>query len=121
MRAIGLMLGEMEAQRDDPLGLYWEGYGLDPEEPVEVSVTLRGEDGGLVSALGRMLGIGSGPQRSTVNWVEPPRDEPDFRRAITLDLRGLDAGTYQIQVTLTPVDGPPLQREAKLRILEGAG
>jgi hypothetical protein len=76
------------------VGLYWETYGLEAGVPVEFELEVRGE-GGLIDRLLRLLpgGPQEGPGR--LAWSGPAGGE-GFGRAVILDLRNLDDGSYTI-------------------------
>lgn len=117
MRAIGQMLATPEVPRGRPLGAYWEAYGLEVGDEVRISVRAESEEGGgVLSRLGRAVGLGPDP-RGIMLWTESVEETP-FRRAITLGIDALDEGRYELAVTMTLPDGGSLSRSRTIEVVE---
>ncbi len=118
IRAVALMLGTLEVRSDDLVGLYWEGYDLPTDEPIGVAVSISDIEVGLLGRLGGLIGLGAEGRSATVEWTEPPLDDGDLRRAITLDVAGLDTGAHELTVELTLPDGTVLSRALSFEVIE---
>jgi hypothetical protein len=110
------LLPSLRLRRDEVVGVYFEIYGVDPEE--DLTVTLMSE-GGQSSVLGRLTGLfrrGAGAP-AALAWQEPAGGEEFARRFLVLDLRSLPAGTRRLEIGVTRADGTAVtaSREIELR------
>src|SRR6185503_8688237 len=101
---IPLALSTNRVQAREPLGLFWETYGLRPEgEVLAVSITIErvGDRWFRKAAEGLHLASRTYPLR--VQWQEvPDRAEGAASRAVSLDLSRLASGRYRIRLSVTP-------------------
>lgn len=81
-------------------GLYWEVYGLVPNEPIETSVDVTPLGAGLFRRMGGWIGLGK--QRVTrLQWHEAAQPERGVAgRAVTVGVAGLVPGRYRLAVTV---------------------
>jgi hypothetical protein len=100
-----LMLGTTRVPLSDRLGIYWETYGLAAGDVVDVSMQALPRGGGMLRRLGEALRL-VGPRESLrFVWREgADTDETGIvGRTLELDLSGLGAGEYTIELGI--VDG----------------
>lgn len=128
--ALGALQVSAEAS---PLGVYWETYGLEPGEEVEVRVRVTEGDPGTLRRLGRRLRIADEARALEVSWTAQveedaletaPHDHPDppftlWPRNLSLDLSHLDPGDYRLRITVEPEEREALEMERELRVVEG--
>jgi hypothetical protein len=82
------------------VGLYWEAYGLAPNEPIETSVEVTPLKTGLLRRIGGWIGLGKRRQTSLA-WREVAQPERGIvGRAVALDVASLDPGRYRVAVTV---------------------
>jgi hypothetical protein len=80
------------------VGLYWEAYGLAPNEPIETSVAVTPLKTGLLRRIGGWIGLGKRHQTSLA-WREIGQPERGVvGRAVALDVASLDPGRYRVVV-----------------------
>jgi hypothetical protein len=90
--------------RGERIGLYWEAYGLAPGEDIATAVTVTPERNSWLRRVAATLRLASRQGSVRVEWREGARLEQDrAARALVLDLTGLGAGRYRIDVA---VSGP---------------
>jgi len=118
MQAVGTMLGSTDAPIDRDLGIYWEAYGVTPEQEVEMTLRFEG-GGGALEWLGRTLGIGN--ESGGITWRETTGPGDVFRQAITVGLEGLDEGSYEMVLEMRLPDGEVLRRTRSVVVLEEEG
>jgi hypothetical protein len=97
--------------------VYWEACGVSIQEELDISLRLENVDGGWLSRALQVVGIG-GEGRSTVSWKEPVEAPGPFKSVLTLDLRGVDSGLYDLVVEVTTSDGTRLTRRRRLEVIE---
>jgi hypothetical protein len=82
------------------IGLYWEAYGLVPNEPIETAVEVTPLKTGLLRRLGGWIGLGKRPHTSLA-WREVARPQRGIvGRAVALDVQSLEPGPYRVAVTV---------------------
>ena len=118
MQAIGMMLHTMSTNPDLPLGVYWEAYGIPPEDEVQFSVRFQGRGGGVLGRLSRTIGWG-GSTPPSISWSEPAGEGPLLTRAITLQLGSADQGTYDLTLEMALPDGQVLSRTVRIEVVGG--
>ncbi len=121
MGAVALMHGSPEVPKDRELGVYWEGYGIPAADSVEISLRLKGEEGGWLSELGRAVGLVGEVHEGALTWREPTGEGSPFARAISLNVSGLDEGEYELVLSMALADGEVLTRSRTFRVVEGGG
>jgi len=111
------MLPSPSVPRGARLGVFWETYGLDTGDVVDVRLRVERDEEGFLRRLAAMTGFASDEKAAVeISWREPQggfsgrafadggvRVQP---RAITLGLAALEAGRYTVMLKLTPAGGP---------------
>jgi hypothetical protein len=120
-QAVGMMYGSVEVPGERELGVDWEGYGFPESDSVGVSVAIRGEEGGWLSALGRAIGVAGEVRGGALRWSAPTGQRDPFSRAITLNLAGVREGEYELVVSVELGDGGILTRSRAFEVVEGSG
>jgi hypothetical protein len=103
------MYGSTRLQNPNRVAIFWEVYGQNDGDTVDVALrVVRESAGGLLSRAGSLVGIGSaGSDSEVVKWREPRPGDPlavteggvTIRpRGIVLDLSGLEPGDYAVEV-----------------------
>ena len=107
-----------------PVEVVWEISGLEAADRwVQVQLSAAREDRGLLRRAGEALRILSRPSPTSMRWEEEvpegegTRESPHLRRVV-MDLSGLDPGTYQLTLEVTPLDGAPLTSTREVEVLE---
>ena len=95
--AVAAMLGGTTIKRGDQMVVFWEAYGMSTGSPLEVSVSIAGESGGLLTRIRRALGTRSRTAAPVVTWRERAvgRTHP---MAVAIDISGLEDGNYDLRV-----------------------
>lgn len=107
--ALRRMLGTTTLTNPHSVGVYWETYGLEPTDSVDVAVAITKRVTGVLGRLGAAVGLA---HQSTVSvrWREPqparagtsiPARIPMQARAIPVDLSQLSPGDYTVTVSMT--------------------
>ena len=99
------------------LGLYWEVYGSAPRgDALTLDVEIVREGVGWLRRAGERIGLVGRSTRVAFGWRESARGDGIIPRALVVDLRGLDPGTYRIEVSLTPDGETPLTASRRIEI-----
>lgn len=91
-----LMLGTRQVPRHAALGIYWETYGLDPGESVEVRMQLRRIEVGFFRRIGEVLRLVDAEAPVTVRWTVP--DQTQVGRHLRLDLASQEPGEFELLI-----------------------
>jgi len=106
-------------RRGERIGLFWEAYGLAPGQDVSAAVTVTPERTSWLRRIGAALGLAPRTGSVRVEWREAAQPEQGrAARALVLDLKGLGAGRYRLDVTISPPDGAPGTATCRLDIIE---
>lgn len=84
--------------------VYWEIYGIEANEMVEITVALQQGGAGLLTRVLRTLGTRPGAPATTVSWSEPVSG-PTHPMAMTVDVNRLEPGNYELKVDIRAPDG----------------
>lgn len=117
-RALERMLGSTRVS-GSKIGVYWETYGYDASDSVDVSVVItRRERIGVMRRVGMLLRVAQSPNGSVaVRWQEPqggrsawtiPGAVPVLARFVGLDLSRLEPGHYSVDVNVGRRNGIPV-------------
>ena len=99
------MLPTTRLEEGAEVGLYWEVYGTDADQPLTIAVRTRPEDPGLLSRIGRALRLTRGDDGVQVSWEDAADAGPHTSRTLRVDLGGLPAGQHTLEVTVETPDG----------------
>ncbi len=123
------MAGSLTFDRAAPVAVYWESYGLNPGDTVEVNVGVRRDNarsGARVAAAA--LGLASSLRDSiTVRWTEPDArrgatvlsaSKPIIGRSLTLDLAALPVGEYMMSIERRTRAGVAAKSERRFELRE---
>jgi hypothetical protein len=107
---IPLALATNRVQAREPLGLFWETYGLRAEgEVLAVSITIERVGDPWFRKAAERLHLASRSYPLRVQWQEvPDRGDGVASRAVSLDLSRLAAGRYRIRLSSTPRGEAPV-------------
>ena len=115
--AAALMLGSESIASTDRVAVYWETYGLAPDEPFEVSVEVEGAPPGLAGRVLRAVGLGDAPTRAAIAWTEIATGAA-HTRALVLDVSGLDQGEYALRIGIETQRGHRAESTRAFRVAE---
>jgi hypothetical protein len=79
------------------VGIYFEVYGVQLEEPLQISVSAERTDRSLFGRIASALRLSSNASTS-VRWLEVTPSQGTMTKHIALDLGPLDAGSYRIVI-----------------------
>lgn len=99
------MLGSTRITGDEAIGLFWEVYGLRESNGIDVSLTVRREDAGILRRLGQALRLVAARDGPSVRWEEEGGIDEIAGRTLRLDLSGLDPGDYVLEIEVRTPDG----------------
>jgi hypothetical protein len=117
--ALPVALHGEQVSRDQPLGLFWETYGVRPNgESMLVSIGIdRIQDGWMRRAAQRLhLAAPFSPMK--LQWTEiPSRADGVAARAVSLDLSRLDPGRYEVTLSVSSAEGLPIVSKREFTLL----
>ncbi len=114
-QAVAAMRGTTRIDRGDEMLVYWEVYGLESGQRMDVSVSLAGEREGLLTRVLRALGAGADAPAPAVKWVESA-SAPTHPMAVAIDIRSLEDGDYTLGLTVTGPDGSGAGAERRFEV-----
>jgi hypothetical protein len=113
--------------RNVPLALYWESYGFAPNDTVDVQLRILRQDGSALRSIGAFFGVADARRDSvSIGWREPDRGRsthvisavrPAVARAVTVDVRSLEPGTYVFRVEMRRPGGVTAVSERRVEIV----
>jgi hypothetical protein len=116
--ALELSLHSDHVGQDRLLGLFWETYGVRAGgENIAVSISIDRIREGLMRRTAERLHLATPFSPMKLQWSEVPDARSGIvSRAVTLNLSALQPGRYEITLTVTAVDSPPViaRREVTL-------
>ncbi len=125
--AIARLAGSTDLPRNVPLALYWESYGFAAGDTIDVQLQILRRDGSALRSIGAFFGIADARRDSvSIGWREPdnarnaeviPALIPAVARAVSVDVRTLEAGTYVFRVEMRRKDGAIARGERQVEIL----
>ena len=120
--AIPLMRASPSWAAGSEVGLFWEVYGLEPDESARVSVRIGEVDTGFFSRIGRALSL-SDDEALTVEWQDAADEAGTDRlaRSFTIDLDNVEPGEHEIVVAVEVEGEPPATRTVRIRVDEESG
>jgi hypothetical protein len=129
------MLGSTHLEDRPRVGLYWESYGFDPGDTLDVSLRVTHARSGVLARLGaalRIPGVSTqGEDAGTLSWQELPRRSPEAADVVaggvpirswllTLDIQALPPDEYRLEVAVGR-PGSPSARAARTFTTHRAG
>ena len=113
-------LPSTRVHRRDPLGLYWETYGLAPQgEMTSISVTIARIDHGWIRRAAEVLRIAHQGTPMSVRWREMPESATGIAsRAVAVDLSRLPTGRYVVSLTETADGHAPVTVSRRIDIVD---
>ncbi len=125
--AIARLAGSTNLPRNVPLALYWESYGFAPDDTVDVQLRILRQDGSALRSIGGFFGVADARRDSvSIGWREPDRGRnshviagvrPAVARAVTVDVRTLEPGTYVFRVEMRKPGGVTATGERRVEIV----
>ncbi len=117
--AIPAARGSGRVRGGEKIGLYWEVYGVDPNEAFSVTILLTEENRGVLRRLGERLGIVREVHPVRVRWQEAPaQDAPILPRSLELEVPEVSPGRYRLELTLTLAGREPLSVSRQVQVVE---
>lgn len=105
-------------RRGEPLGLFWEMYGLSPAgEVIGISLTIARDQEGLFRRAAEALRLARPMTPLSYTWGERPDPQSGIAaRAVTVDLSRFPAGRYRVVLTIARKGRSPavVSREIEL-------
>ena len=100
------------------LGVYFELYGVDEDETLELTLSIERADRSWLGRIGSFFGVNRS-STLTVGWTEVtgrPREPGYVPRSAEVDLSGLDDGTYKLTIGVAGAGGVTLASSALLTL-----
>lgn len=105
--------------RGERIGLYWEAYGLASGEDISTAVTVTPERHGWLRRVAATLRLARQKGSVRVEWREATRlEQGRAARALVVDLAGLPAGRYRIDIAVTPAGRAAATTSRRLDVVE---
>ncbi len=102
--AMALMLGKTTLAPVAEVSVYWEIYGAEEGQPIQIVVSLPGGERGLLTRMLRRIGIRAEEGAAEVAWTEPATGSV-HPMALSLDVSNLEAGDYELRFAMMAADG----------------
>ena len=103
-QALALMFGKTTLPPVDEVSTYWEVYGAEEGQPVQIAISLTGGGRGILTRILRGVGILAETGAAEVSWTEPASGSV-HPMALALDISRLDAGDYELRIDVSAGDG----------------
>lgn len=103
--AVQRLLPDEELDAEARVTLYWEVYGLLPETPPRVTVSVSRVRASRARRLAEKLGLRDEPQTVEMQWETDAVPAATAVGSVTLDLRDRSSGTWRVSITVTAPDG----------------
>jgi hypothetical protein len=118
--ALPHMRGTTESRAGERLALFFELYGLSAADlPVDVAVQMVDENVGWMRRAAQRVGIARVQHPLTVRWQEAPQDPGEvYARSLVIQVPDVSAGTYSLQLRLTPRGREPLTTRRTLTVVD---
>ena len=102
--AVDSMLAQAWIGGANEMVVYWEVYGLEEGQPMQVSVAMAREGAGVVTRVLRSLARRTDPPAPEVSWTEEASG-PIHAMALTVDVAVLRDGDYDLGLEVAGPDG----------------
>ncbi len=126
--AVRRMHGTTTFRKPRRIGVYWEAYGFDAADTVEIEVQMAREDrAGIFARVAGVFRLGPGNAESLgIRWREAPGSSramqhregnvPVQMRSIVLDVSRLSRGTYRLQLSVSRAGVSAISAARRLEI-----
>lgn len=101
--AVASMLGRTTVGGGEMV-VYWEVYGVAKDRPLLISLSIDGGPAGWFTRVLRALRVRPEERGPVVSWTESATG-PTHHAALSLDIGGLEDGTYRLRITVADEDG----------------
>ena len=98
------MLPRLWIGSSEELVVYWEVYGLEEGQPLDMSVSIQREGAALVMRVLRSLTGRSDAPATVISWTEEATG-PTHRMSLAIQVDALDAGPHHLTIEATGPDG----------------
>ena len=102
--AVDSMLAQAWIGSANEMVTYWEVYGLEEGQPMQISVALARDGAGMVTRVLRTLSGRSEPPAPVVSWTEEASG-PVHPMSLMVDVDALRDGDYDLNLEVTGPDG----------------
>ncbi len=102
--AVDRMLPRPRIGRESEMAAYWEVYGLEAGETMEISVSIEREGVGVLTRVLRSLSGRQAAPAPVVSWTEPASG-PVHEMALALSVAELTDGNYDLRIAVARPDG----------------
>lgn len=111
------MLGTTRLERDRSLGIYWEVYGVDRDDDIQITLGVTPHKSGLLRRLGESLRLVGRRDGVGVEWQEQTSPSEIVTRTLQVDLRTLDRGRYTLELQARDGTGATVFARRDIEIL----
>jgi len=112
--AVASMLGRTTIGAGEVV-VYWEVYGFEREQQMEVSVSVVGTRPGLLTRILRALGARAESAAPVVSWMDPASGS-SHPMAVAIDIRALEDGVYDLKLEVAGQDGSRAAAERRFEV-----
>lgn len=116
--AVASMLGTTSVGSGTEMSVYFEIYGVAEGWPLTISLSIDGGDEGWVTRVLRALRVRPEARGPVVSWSEPA-SAATHSIALSLDIDGLDEGTYELRIAVTDPDGSQATSTRRFEVNRG--
>lgn len=113
--AVESMLGRTTIEPGEELAVYWEIYGLDFGQPVEITLQLQKDGEGLLTRVLRTLRVRAADPATEVSWTEAVIGTT-HPMAVTIDVTGEEGGDYDLNIGVTGPGGSAATTTRRVRL-----
>ena len=113
--AVASMLGKTTIDSGTEMTVYWEAYGVAMGRPLRISLSIDGGPEGWLTRVLRALRVKSEARGPVVSWTESATG-PIHPTALSLDIGGLEDGTYHLRITVADPVGSSAARTRRFEV-----
>lgn len=111
------MLGTTRLERDRKVGIYWEMYGVDRDDDIEITLRVTPHESGFLRRLGESLRLVGRRAAVGVEWQDQVGRTDIVSRTLQVDLGSLSRGTYTLEVQARDGAGATVVARRDIEIL----
>ncbi len=117
---VPLALSGHSVRRDQPLGLYWEGYDLSvADSSTTNAIELRRVDGGALRRVAEALRLARSTPPVRMSWNDwTGREESVAARGVELDVSEIPPGRYVIELVVSSEERELARTAREIRIVQ---